>query len=184
MAEDWLQRTECNPGNSWFPLKRRNCRVKRQWKRQLRERERWFLCVWLSSLLPEYGYGNQIHREGKVRAAPPPTNLTALRGGFAATGAPLVGQIVYPTFPLIHTCICMYGQKYTCQQICSSSNLFFCLQTETILVQTFSQFQKTISWISGAFILLHGQNNTFNNGILSCRKSSGVFFDIFWHFID
>lgn len=115
---------------------------------------------------------------------PPPTNLTALRGGFAATGAPLVGQIVYPTFPLIHTCICMYGQKYTCQQICSSFNLFFCLQTETILVQTFSQFQKTISWISGAFILLHGQNNTFNNGILSCRKSSGVFFDIFWHFID
>lgn len=123
-------------------------------------------------------------RGGEGQGSPPPTNLTALRGGFAATGAPLVGQIVYPTFPLIHTCICMYRQKYTCQQICSSSNLFFCLQTETILVQTFSQFQKTISWISGAFILLHGQNNTFKNGILSCRKSSGVFFNIFWHFID
>lgn len=128
----------------------------------------------------------EIRSTGRGRSGqpPPPTNLTALRGGFAATGAPLVGQIVYPTFPLIHTCICMYGQKYTCQQICSSSNLFFCLQTETILVQTFSQFQKTISWIFGAFILLHGQNNTFKNGILSCRKSSGVFFDIFWHFID
>lgn len=55
-------------------------------------------------------YGNQIHGDGKVTAGLP--RIAAVRVGFAATRAALVGQIAYPGFCLRPACMC-WREKHT-----------------------------------------------------------------------
>lgn len=79
--------------------------------------------VWLSSLFPEYGYGNQIHREGKVRAALP--NHSALRDGLHCHRSAPRGTDRLPHI-LFHPHMYMHKQR----EIHRPADMLFLSQTD------------------------------------------------------
>lgn len=88
--------------------------------------------------------------KGKVRAALP--GLGALRAGFAASGAPLQGQIVYPTLShaCMHACERMQGNTQRCS--------LWSTRIDKVRILDYLDFE-TLSWISRSY--------------LSRRKSTG-----------